>query len=258
MNLNNPELQEHLAKQSQPIQQNFNRAIELAGNDAILREETIENLRLHKLGSLSTRALEASLWDLVNFQERYNQRVFGDFASRFRRRHRQNADPSQAEAELRTAEDILEGRTILGDNCSVEGLPENQSRSTPEYRVTGEDRESHLVEVKRIGEAGQPLSRTGLDRNLRAAIGQIRTQAEQTSEREGFVRIDGSHTGSTNITPENMRRLIKGRLVSQRGNQRVIDFVKWVEVLYNDDTGTACRLLFIFENGELTIYANED
>jgi len=95
MNLNNPELLEHLAKQSQPIQQNFNRAIELAGNDAILRQETIENLRLHKQVSLSTRALEASLWDLVNFLERYSQRVSGDLASRFRRLHRQNFDVPQ-------------------------------------------------------------------------------------------------------------------------------------------------------------------
>ncbi len=125
MNLNNPELQEHLVKQSQQIQQKFNRAIELAGNDAILRQETIENLRLNKQGSLSTRALEASLGDLVDFLERYSQRVSGDFASRFRRMHRQNADPFQAESELRTAEDILEERTILGENCSIEGLPEN-------------------------------------------------------------------------------------------------------------------------------------
>ncbi len=114
--LNNPELLEHLAKQSQPIQQIFNRAIELAGNDAILRQETIENLRLHKQGSLSTRALEASLWDLVNFLERYSQRVSGDFASRFRRLHRQNFDVPQrgrATCAARTLGSILLPRLKL-------------------------------------------------------------------------------------------------------------------------------------------------
>jgi hypothetical protein len=216
---------------------NFSRALELAAGDSVARKEMLEILRLTKKGSVSGAALEEALSQLVPFMERYQGRISGDFASRFRRAVQKN-DPVQAKAEIRLAEDILEGRTPLGRESSVEGLPDRsiENRQTPEYRVTGSGSGNRLVEVKSIRE---PLAEEGIKRNVKKAISQIKEQAEETFETGGFIRIDASPSPPTTMTPEEIHRAVKGQLwFTPDSGKAGKQFVEWVEVLYNDAKGS--------------------
>jgi hypothetical protein len=211
--------------------------LELAAGDSVARKEMLEILRLAKKGSVSGAELENALSQLVPFMERYQGRISGDFASRFRRAV-QNKDAVQAEAEIRLAEDILEGRTPLGRESSVEGLPERsiENRQTPEYRVTGSGSGDRLVEVKTISE---PLGQEGIKRNVKKAIGQIKDQAQEAGETGGFIRIDASPSPPTTMTQEEMRRVVKGQLwFTPDSGKQGKQFVEWVEVLYNDAKGS--------------------
>jgi len=220
-------------KRNLDVIRNFSRALELAAGDSVARKEMLEILRLTKKGSVSGLALEEALSQLVPFMERYQGRISGDFASRFRRAVQKN-DAVQAKAEIRLAEDILEGRTPLGKGSSVEGLPERsiEGRETPEYRVTGSGSGNRLVEVKNILE---PLSKNGLKRNVNKAMSQIKDQAKETLETGGLIRIDASSSPPTTMTQEEIYNAVKGELWSTSKGK---EFVEWVEVFYNDAKGS--------------------
>ena len=200
------------------------RALELAGNDTVARNEILRMATFIKRG-ISAAQIEQALTELVQFMERYLGRVTGDFASRYRRTVHHRADPAQAHVELALAVDILEGNTPLGKDLSVEGIPESTSprhasvarQRTPEFRVTGLNIPARLVEVKRIGRDGRRLSRNSFRNNLGTAIGQVVEQSKYTGERGGFIRLDARHTSSTTLTAHDFFRQVNGELLALRG-----------------------------------------
>jgi hypothetical protein len=255
-----PDLFAHLAGRRDPnVIRSFARALELAGADDVARNELRHTLDLSR-GGISEVNFGQALAQLVDFMDRYGSRVSGDFISRYRRAVQQRGDPDQARAELRLAEDILEGRTPLGPGTRVAGLPAGEAEGVraPEYRVTGPPGTApRLVEVKRIG---APLAEEGLDRNLRSALGQIIPTSEATGERGGFVRIDATEGGRSAMTPEQVRQTVNRRLLSARPDPadptrstRGIDFVRWVEVLYQDSAGNPQRVLCEVQSGAVVI-----
>jgi hypothetical protein len=240
-------------KRDTSIIRNFSKALKLAENDAVARKEIVEILRLTQKGSVSNAQLQQSLSNLVSFMERYQGRISGDFASRFRRAVQKN-DPIQAQAELNLAEDILEGKTRLGTNRSIEGLPEKSisGSQTPEYRVTGFNTGNHLVEVKVIN---KPLSEEAIQRNVKKALSQIKEQAGETMEKGGLIRIDSS-SATSQMTAEEIYQAIKGQLLTpDKNGKKVTEIIPnlEVEVMYNDATGNLQKLNIISDNGNIVV-----
>lgn len=220
--------------------ENYAEALRLAGDDTIARSEIIEYLRLiTDKGTLSIKQMEQALEGLNTFMQKYQGKISGDFASRFRRAVQKN-DMLEAQAEIKLAEDLLEGRTVLGNNVKVEGLKDGveEGVQTPEYRMITASGEKALAEVKAMA----TLSKNGFKNNLKKAISQVKEQMNSTGEAYGYIRIDATlQQKATTLTQDDIFNIVKGRLLDP--TQRGIDYIKHVEVLYFDSTG-AQKLLF--------------
>jgi len=262
-----PDLFAHLAGRTPDFLQEFARAWKLTDGDAAAQEEIARALGLTRGGGGGGPAvLQAALHEYSSFMEQYPGRVSGDLISHFRRAVLGTGDPLQARAEIEFARDILEGRTPLGVDQKVHGIEErrggpNQNRVNPEYRVTAPDQTTRVTEVKRVGAEGGQLSKNGLKNNLGDAIHQVIGESSHTGERGGYIRLDARHTTGTQLTVDQITRAIIGEMVSPRDkieNQplpqgqvvRGIEFVEWVEVLYNE-AGQPQRLLFQVVNGQI-------
>jgi hypothetical protein len=151
---------------------------------------------------------------------------------------------------------LLDGKTIEGKDLKVEGLVARkdasgaviQGEQLPEYRIIKPDGSSFVAEVKTIKE---PLIVNGLDRNLQKAISQVKEESLRTGERGGLVRIDASSSSSTSLSPSNISQVVQNRL--ERGDQRGIDFVKTVEVFYQDFFGKPQEMIATVQDGKVII-----
>ncbi|MEZ4238720.1 MAG: DUF4157 domain-containing protein [Myxococcota bacterium] len=225
------------------------RAFGAARGDGNAIAEVIESIRLNSRGSVSNEALTLSLQDYATFKGQYGDRVTGDFISRFRRAR--TTEPLQAEAELQMARDLLAGRSPYGEVGPVEGLRDGlvEGQRTPEYSVSTPEG-ARLVEVKSVGQEGQPLSRSGIQNNARSANNQIREWAGTSSgETGGLIRLDGRNAGHTDVTPETMLQWVQQKLPSPRGSM----VTRYVEILYHDGSGSPVKLTLELVDGVFQI-----
>lgn len=244
-----------LAGRSPTVRQAFAEALRVTGSDATARASLMEGLRLNERGTLPNSIFEQALTAYTQFRARYGERVSGDFLSRFWRSLSQRMDPRQAETEIRLAEDLLAGRTPLGETTGVEAILESTTPGVrvPEYRATTPEG-ARLVESKAIGEPGQPITETAISNNARSANAQIRTQAQATGEAEGgLIRLDGRDAGSTNVTPETLAEWVSRRIPSPRSSR----VTRWVEIFYRNADGQLMRVVLELEGTRFTLRTSE-
>jgi hypothetical protein len=241
-----------LSSRAPSILDAFSRALRATGDDAAGRASLMEGARLNARGTLSNAVFEQALNAYTEFRGRYGGRVSGDFMSRFWRRL--GLDTRQAAAEITLAEDLLAGRTPLGETSHVDALPESATgERVPEYRATTPDG-ARLVENKAIGRPDQPLSRNGVRDNAGSANGQLRAQSEATGETGGLIRIDGRDAGpSPDVTPETLADWVSSRLPSPRDSM----VARWVEIFYRNGTGQLIRVVLELENHRFVLRSSE-
>ena len=230
--------------------ENYAEALRLAGDDTIARSEIIEYLRLiTEKGSLSIKQMESALKSLNGFMQKYKGRISGDFGSRFIKAV-QKGGMLEAQAEIKLAEDLLEGRTVLGKDVKVEGLKDDviEGVQTPEYRMITASGDELLAEMK----ASSGLSKNSLTRNLKKAISQIKEQLKVTKEQGGYIRIDGSNAKTpTTMSKDNIFNAVNGQLLNS--SQRGIDYIRYIEIFYKGDKGGVEKILFEVKDKTLTI-----
>ena len=125
------------------------------GKDADAIADIQENLSLNKTNKRGRRflddsQLEDAFTQTNQFLDKYDDRVSGAFPNRFGRANAPDLDDVQALGEIKTAEDILDGRTPLGDGVKLRGLSEITGQKNPEYFATMPDGSTRLVEVKTL------------------------------------------------------------------------------------------------------------
>lgn len=245
-----------LATRSASVQRAFAEALRVtAASDGTARAALMEGVRLNERGTLSNAIFEQALAAYTRFRTTYGDRVTGDFVSRFWRSLSQRMDPRQAETEIRLAEDLLAGRTPLGETTGVDALPESPVPGVrvPEYRATTPEG-ARLVESKAIGEPGQPITETTVGGNARSANAQIRTQAQTTGETEGgLIRLDARDAGPTEVTPETLADWVSHRIPSPRGSR----VTRWVEIFYRDGTGRLLRVVLELQGTRFALRSAE-
>lgn len=217
-------------------------ALRAARGDSVANAEIMKSLELNQSGSLSNLHLESSLAAYLNFRSRYGGRIAGDFISRFRRLVAE--DIRQAEAELRLAEDLLAGKTVLGKTGRVEALAESSipSEQTPEFRVQS-PQGAKLVECKTIGKTGEPFTKNTVRNNVGNANSQIRDQSLRTGEREGLIRLDGREAGATDVSPQTLADWVSSKLPSPHDSLAT----RWVEIFYKDGSGQPMKVVLELE-----------
>ena len=183
----------------------------------------------------------------TQLKNQYGSRISGEIVERCLRAATGGADSAQAEAEIRTGIDILEGRTPLGSGLEVQGLLETTSQRQPEYAVRGTGGR-RLVEVKRMtGTSGNPLSTNTIGNNLRSALGQIRSET-QAGDAGGMIRLDGSDAAPTALNIGEVSRVVERKLndairPDASGNPTGVN-VQYIEIIYQDAAGADARLVF--------------
>ncbi len=264
----------------------------LAGEEALaltrMGEEAV--LAFQKLAKLGDAELMAAMRKLLGntshavgaetlqrtaaFFDKYAGRVSGDFISRFEsvveaeaklaklaakggkeKIAKATAELDQANAELSTAVDVLEGRSPLGSDRSLHGLTagEVQGVKTPEFLVTGGRQPKVPVEVKALGNAEGTIGKDAIQRNLRKAASQISARADATTA-PGYIRLDASATGRIARSNEQIANEVQGQLKQSLKGARS-DHVGWVEVLDKNAAGESQRLLLKVDRGAVTIDA---
>ncbi len=217
-------------------------AWEAAAGDGVARVELAETVRLNDKGTVSNQAALQTFEAYVQFKAEFGDLVSGDFVSRFRRIF--SGDAAQADAELRLARDILDGKTALGDATHVEGLAESSVPQVemPEYRATTPEG-TRLVECKAIGQSDVPFTKNTVRGNVGKANSQIRSEATTTGETGGLIRLDASKAARTDVTPELLAEWVSSKLPSPRNST----VTQWVEILYNNAAGEQIKVTLRLE-----------
>ncbi|WP_428264447.1 DUF6861 domain-containing protein, partial [Haliangium sp.] len=240
-----------LSKRDISVLDALQRAWDTAGNDGVARAEVVESVRIHiEKSSLNAQALRDSLDAYVHFKSKHGSKVTGDFVSRFRRAF--SREKVQAEAELRLAEELLAGKTALGESGRVEGLAESavEGVKTPEYRATTVEG-AKLVECKAIGTEKASFTKNTLHRNLREANKQIRMQSEATGEQGGLIRLDASKAKPKDVTPDTLAEWVSSRLPDPRDSVAT----KYVEILYTNVNGDAVKVTLRLDHRRFVVDA---
>ena len=262
-----PSLFTHLAGRRDPnVIRQFVRAMQSMQGDTAAENSLIHTLDLTRRGISEVHFGEA-LVQLNTFLDQYAGRVSGDFMSRFARAVQTRGDPAQARAEIELARDILEGRTQIGTQLSVEGIPESRipGQRTPEYQITGAGGRQLLAEVK----FSVPRTRA-IRRNLRSALGQIIGESRRRhGGQDNYIRIDarGERAGPE-LTPDSILRAVNGELCTSRTSVagerlpegesiRGLDYVEWVEVIYLDNDNNLQHRRYQVRNGVLVDVTEE-
>ncbi|HEX6938800.1 MAG TPA: DUF4157 domain-containing protein [Longimicrobiales bacterium] len=250
----------HLGNRSEGFIREFARVWELTQGDAAARVEIVHTVELTR-GGHPPAEVEVAFRELAQFLEQYPGRVSGAMVSRFHRAFSRRGRPADARAEIALARDILEGQTPLGPDLALEGIPESSIPHvrTPEFRVRAPDGTTYLVEAKRVGEEGGQVNPGGFRRSLGSAIGQIVQEARRSGDVAGFIRLDSRHTSGTSLSVSEMVASVNGELHVRRSARdapgttvRGADYVRWVEILYNEG-GQPRRLLLEVRDGSVVV-----
>lgn len=240
-----------IATRSPSVLEAFARGLATAGEDRQAVTSLVEGLRLNAKGTLASDALIEAIAADAAFRAQHGNRVAGDFLSRFWRSISRKHDIAQARAELRLAEDLLAGRTAVGEVDNLEALAESPTGRTPEFRASSADG-PHLIESKMIGRANEPLTQTSVSNNVRSAHDQVRTQAARTGEvGGGMIRLDGLAAGPTDVTPEMLAEWVSKHNPSPRDSVAT----QWVEILFNDAEGTAMKVVLELKNQRFAVHS---
>lgn len=222
---------------------------------------TIKQNRVRDDGTqlINDAELNTAMKNTTNFLEQYEGRVSGAYANRFGRASSSSPklDKIQAQGELNTATDILNGNTVLGNDVKMRGLPDKTNTQTnPDYLAILPDTNTRLVEVKTMtGKVERNLSG-----RLRNAIGQIEGNILKSDPtRDGYIRLDYRNANSTNrqsdwwskrineVLKEDIENLAQG--IELTG----FDVIEFVEVLYSNPEQQVKTLLFKVQNGTATL-----
>ncbi|MET0403002.1 MAG: hypothetical protein ABW123_11395 [Cystobacter sp.] len=182
----------------------------------------------------------------------HGERVSGDFLSRFWRANAQ--DKVEALAELRLAEDLLAGRTPLGNSRHVKALAESstQGEKMPEFRVelpAG----NRLAESKAIGEPGKPLSETPVVNNTKTDHKQLLEESTRSGESEGLIRLDAREAGPSRLSAEQLAEWASKRSPNPRDSQAA----RWVEILYKNEDSQIIRVVLELKLGRFTVHSEQ-
>ncbi|MEM7590157.1 MAG: hypothetical protein AAF383_01305 [Cyanobacteria bacterium P01_A01_bin.83] len=204
---------------------------------------------------ISDTELNTALIENNKFIEQYQGRASGAFANRFGRASSSSPkmDSIQAQGELNTATDILDGNTVLGNNVRVRGLPDKvNTQKNPDYLSIMSDGSTRIVEVKTMtGQVERNLSG-----RLRNAIGQVEGNISITNPtKNGYVRLDYRNANSTNRQSNWWFNKIRNILEDTQGGSITpgIDVVEFVEVLYKNQSGEVINILIKVENGTVKL-----
>ncbi|MEM7590153.1 MAG: hypothetical protein AAF383_01285 [Cyanobacteria bacterium P01_A01_bin.83] len=239
-------------------------------NDADAIADIQENLSLNKIRinnnqskqSISDSQLEEAFTKTNQFLDNYKGRVSGAFANRFGRAsakgNNQNLpipralDHVQASGEIKTAEDILDGATPLGNNVQMRGLSEVvRTQKNPDFLATMLDNSTRLVEVKTpTGKPGKITS------NLNKAIDQITGSPfrSQVSDK-AYIRVDYTNakpvTGDENFLFDKIKMGLLNDEINGQPITPGTQLVEFVELLYKDarNGNQVTQILVRVENG---------
>ncbi|MEH2004805.1 hypothetical protein [Nostoc sp.] len=250
------DLFEKLLGKDEKVIKDVSRELDFAGNDTAAVDGIKTTLRSKKI---QDGELEKAFSELVKFSERYQGRVSGEFAYRFGRANSPKIDPIGATGEIRTAEDILEGRTPLGSIRELDGIPENttskgettQEYTTPDFLITESNGVTRLAEVKTPDGL---VTKNNIDGNLRDAISSIKNSNKNPTGK-AYIRLDYRQAPPTNWTRDEIFRAVNGRMVrvDKETGIKGADVVEFVEFLYKNAAGQAQKLVFQVQNSKLVI-----
>ena len=225
---------------------NVSKTLNLVGDDLDAIDSIKGILSKSKKGKIEDAQINEAFSNTIDFYESYPNRVSGDFPGRF-------ADAKgkkgalQAQNEITTAENLLDGNTPLGDIDNVHGILQNKSNDgipTPDFRVTDTNGNSRLFEVKT---PNGKLIENNLQQNLNKAIQQISSSVESYNK-GGYILIDYSSKPPTNISRPRLEQYTKQLITDAKG----ANTIEFVEILYKNDAGEA-RLFFQIQNGIIKI-----
>ncbi|MEM7590155.1 MAG: hypothetical protein AAF383_01295 [Cyanobacteria bacterium P01_A01_bin.83] len=226
---------------------------------------------------LDDNQLEDAFTNANNFLDRYKGKVSGAFTNRFGRAAATGNTPSssnltpqdykQALGEIETAEDLLDGNTIVGNIDRLYGIPDKTTvpfRKNPEFAIT-QNGSTRLAEVKiPDGEiaSGRNTFSNSIKNNLGGAIKQIINRDYfDNPTNNAYIRLDFRKSpDAVSKTRDWVFRKVKVRLEndfdvivgenSLKINKQGIDVVDFVEVFYKDaNTGGIQKLEIKVENG---------
>ncbi|MEH2321009.1 hypothetical protein [Nostoc sp.] len=251
-----PELFEQLLGKDEKVIHDVSRELDLVGDNTAAIDGIETTLRSKKINA---QELKNVFSELVKFSERFQGRVSGEFAYRFGRANASELDTIGAGGEIKTAEDLLEGRTPLGSIRELDGIPENitpkgeaiQEYTTPDFLVTEANGVTRLAEVKTPTGS---VSKNNIDGNLRDAISSIKGSNKNPTEK-AYIRLDYRQAAPTNWTGDEIVRAVNGRMVrvDKTTGIKGTDVVEFVEFLYKDTAGQAQKLVLQVQNGKLVI-----
>lgn len=241
--------------------------------DAIadIQQTLFQNRKNRGKKFLDDNQLEDAFTKANNFLDKYDGRVSGAFTNRFGRAatkgnelnpkgvNPQKLDFNQALGEIETAEDLLDGKTIVGNIDSLYGIPDRntaQGLKNPEYTIT-KDGLTRLAEVKipdgNIA-SGKNTFNNSIKRNVNSAVEQIVVRnAADNPANKAYVRLDYRKSpDAATQTRDWVFRKVRDRLnvpIEVNGiNAKGIDIVEFVEVFYKDAGGVQ-KLEIKVENG---------
>lgn len=221
-----------------------------AGKDAVAQASFKELLRLNRKGTLTNAVTHQALIAYSAFMKNYNNKISGDFLSRFWRELA--LDKAEAKAELRLARDLLAGKTPLGTVRLVDALAESNvaGERMPEFRVTTQAT-TRLVESKLIGEKDKPLTINTLSNNASKAHSQIKSESSRTGESEGLIRLDARGSGKTPMDAQQVAANVSKSTPNPRDSQAT----RWVEVFYYNTKGELVQLVLELKSGRFAVYS---
>ncbi|MGL5833289.1 MAG: hypothetical protein ACRC1Z_08650 [Waterburya sp.] len=244
-------------KVDKDIVKNVSKTVNLVADDVDAINDVKQTLNQNQIKPDGTQIiddnqLKTAFSNTIEFLEKYKNRVSGAFPNRFGRASTERLDSIQASGEIKTAEDILDGKTTLGNGIQLRGLPEVvRSQKNPEYFATMLDNSTRLVEVKTpTGKPGKITS------NLNDAIQQItgsplRNQATE----KAYIRVDYTNakpvTGDENFLFEKIERSLKTDKINNVPIIPGTQLVEFVELLYKDarNGNQVTQMLVRVENG---------
>ncbi|MEL6461353.1 MAG: hypothetical protein AAFQ91_24500 [Cyanobacteria bacterium J06621_15] len=227
---------------------------------------------------LDDNQLEDAFTNANNFLERYKGKVSGAFTNRFGRAastgntsgltNPRKLDPIQASGEIKTAEDILDGTTILENNVQMRGLPEITGQTNPDYLAILPDANTRLVEVKTLEGS---FTTNKINKRFRAATEQIigRVGAENIPisdkpSKNGYIRLDFRNADATGDTRDflfetiekafkrSYTKRIEGNTINLDVTKVGHEVVEFAELIYKDKTNQVRSILAQFKNGVFT------
>jgi probable HAF family extracellular repeat protein len=224
-----------LLDKSKELISNVSRSLDLIGNDTVALDD-IRTVLAHKKGKITENDMKNAFSQMRQFLEKYHGKVSGANANRFAKANTKALDDVvQAKGEIKTAENLLDGHTLLGKNVDeLYGIPEITGQKNPDFLVTMKDGINRLVEVKTP--EGQVVPQN-INKNLGKAIDQIVKRVPISNPTgKAYIRLDYRNAPATTNRRDWLFEKVKTRLEFDDNGKITpgVDVVEFVEVFYKD------------------------